>query len=32
MSYTDRPVMQKLKERTHEIHDDLLAGIMGEKR
>jgi hypothetical protein len=32
MSYTDRPVIQKLKERTHEIHDDLLAGIMGEKR
>ena len=32
MSYTDRPAIEKLKQRAHQIHDDLLAGIMGEKR
>jgi hypothetical protein len=32
MSYTDRPVIEKLKKRTIEVHDGLLAGIMGEKR
>jgi hypothetical protein len=32
MSVDDRPGIQKLKTRIHEIHDGLLAAIMGEKR
>jgi hypothetical protein len=32
MSVEDRGAIQKLKTRIHEIHDDLLAAIMGEKK
>ena len=31
MSYTDRPVIKKLKARTRKIHEELLAGIMGQQ-
>jgi hypothetical protein len=32
MSYDDRQVLQKFKTRTHEIHDELLKGIMQGKK
>lgn len=31
MSYTDRSVIEKLKARTRQIHEELLAGIMGQQ-
>lgn len=31
MSYTDRPGIKKLKTRTRQIHEGLLAGIMGQQ-
>ena len=32
MSLEDRPILEKTKERVQEVHDNLLAGLMGGKR
>ena len=32
MSYTDRPLTEKIREAVQETHDRLLAGIMGKKK
>ena len=32
MSFADRPVLDKLKEKTQQVHDDLLLGLMEGKK
>jgi hypothetical protein len=32
MSLDDRAILEKTKEKVQQVHDDLLAGLMGGKR